>query len=46
MLAQLTRALQSAYAIADIAGHCDIAPARKTDPGPSFDWPRFRSSIA
>jgi AmpD protein len=46
VLAQLTRALQSAYPIADIAGHCDIAPARKTDPGPSFDWPRFRNSIA
>ncbi len=45
VLAELTRALQTAYPIADIAGHCDIAPGRKTDPGPSFDWPRFRSSI-
>ena len=45
VLAELTRALQPAYPIADIAGHCDIAPARKTDPGPSFDWPRFRSSL-
>ena len=45
VLAELTRALQSAYPIADIAGHCHIAPARKTDPGPSFDWPRFRDSI-
>ena len=46
VLAELTRTLRSAYPIADIAGHCDIAPSRKTDPGPSFDWPRFRSSIA
>jgi len=24
-----------------IAGHCDIAPERKSDPGPAFDWQRF-----
>jgi AmpD protein len=46
VLAELARALQSAYPITAIAGHRDIAPARKTDPGASFDWPRFRSSIA
>jgi AmpD protein len=45
VLAQLARALCSSYPVADIVGHCDIAPARKTDPGPSFDWARFRDSI-
>lgn len=28
-----------------IAGHVDIAPGRKTDPGPSFDWQAYREAI-
>lgn len=29
-----------------IAGHSDIAPGRKTDPGPAFDWGHFRRLLA
>jgi AmpD protein len=40
-LARLTRRLRRRYPLRHIAGHADIAPGRKTDPGPGFDWPRY-----
>ena len=47
-LAELGRQLLRAYpAITPgrIQGHSDIAPGRKTDPGPAFDWQRFLAAL-
>jgi AmpD protein len=46
MLARLTRALRRRYPIVDLAGHDEVAPGRKTDPGASFDWARYRRLVA
>lgn len=44
-LAELTAALRERYPLSDVAGHEHIAPGRKTDPGPFFDWECFRKSL-
>ena len=44
-LAQLCQALQARYPIQHVAGHEHIAPGRKLDPGPGFDWAQLQQDL-
>jgi AmpD protein len=47
-LENVSKKIQAIYPqiqVDNIVGHCDIAPGRKTDPGFSFDWSRYKSRL-
>lgn len=44
-LATLLRALSRRYPLREAVGHEHVAPGRKADPGPGFDWARLRAAL-
>jgi AmpD protein len=45
-LRELVHTLRAQLPLHDIAAHSEVAPGRKTDPGPGFDWARLLASLA
>lgn len=45
-LSHLLAALRQRFPVEAVVGHCDIAPGRKTDPGPCFDWRRIQVTLS
>ncbi len=48
VLSAVLKALTTAFpqiTAREIAGHCDVSPGRKSDPGPAFDWPRLYDAL-
>jgi len=45
VLNEMLEVLRQTYPISAVVGHSDIAPGRKTDPGPCFEWDRIQQNL-